>query len=132
MLRKLLEIVRTQLFLVRDVQENRDKLNQLRKEFDTLADVVVELQHQIRTVREEDRNEREKVILKIENVLLKFERQLPSTKPKDKSRFRITLNGQSCLSMRHAIENADHVKVAPGTIGGYPFPSHRLSLHPRA
>src|ERR1043165_9612581 len=80
MLKKLLDLFRAQVFLARDVQENKEKIASLRKEFDDLADVVVRLQYEIQSLREEDRHEREKVILKIENALLKFERQLPPVK----------------------------------------------------
>ena len=86
MLKRLLEIVRAQVFLVRDVQENREKVTQLRKEFDDLIDVVVKLQYEIQSLRDEDRHEREKVVLKIENALLKLERQLPSAKAAKKSK----------------------------------------------
>ena len=77
MLKKLLEIVRGQVFLVRDVRETSDEVTQLRKEFDELADVVVKLQNDLQMLREEGRHEREKLVLKLENSLLKLERQLP-------------------------------------------------------
>ncbi len=81
MWKKLLDLFRAQVFLARDVQENKEKIAHLRREFDDLTDLVVRLQCEIRSLREEDRHEREKIMLKIENTLLKFERQLPAAKP---------------------------------------------------
>ena len=80
MLRKLLEFVRAQVFLARDVQENKERIARLRHEFDDLTDLVVRLQFEIKGLREEGRHENEKVLLKIENALLKFDKRLPSAK----------------------------------------------------
>jgi hypothetical protein len=85
MLKKLLELFRAQVFLARDVQENKEKIVRLRQEFDELTEVVVQLQFEVQALREEDRHEHEKLVLKLENALLKFERQLPAAKkPKRK------------------------------------------------
>ena len=80
MWKKLLDLFRAQVFLARDVQENKEKIARLRQEFHDLTDLVVRLQYEIRSLREEDRHEREKVMLKIENAFLKFGRQLPPAK----------------------------------------------------
>ena len=49
-----------------------------------MSDLVVRLQYElraeIRSLRDEERHEREKLVLRMENALLKFERQLPSPK----------------------------------------------------
>ena len=84
MWKKLLELFRGQLFLARDVQENKENLARLRREFDDLSDLVMRLQYElraeIRSLREEEKHEREKLVLRLENALLKFERQLPPPK----------------------------------------------------
>jgi hypothetical protein len=80
MLKKLLELFRAQVFLARDVQENKEKIARLRQEFDELTELVVRLQYEVQSLRDEERHEREKVVLRIENALLKFERQLPAPK----------------------------------------------------
>ena len=67
-------------------RKTKEKIASLRQEFDDLADLVVRLQYEIQGLREEDRHEREKALLKIENALLKFERQLPSAKDPKRSR----------------------------------------------
>ena len=62
----------------RDVQENKESIARLRQGFDELSELVIKLQFEIQSVREEDRHEREKLLLKVENALLRFERLLPS------------------------------------------------------
>lgn len=80
MLKKLLELFRGQVFLAKDVQDNKESIARLRQEFDELSDLVVRLQYEVRGLREEERHEREKFVLSIENALLKFERRLPPAK----------------------------------------------------
>ena len=80
MWKKLLELFRAQVFLARDVQENKEKIARLRQEFDELSGLVVRLQFEIQSLREEQRHERETLMLCLENVLFKFERQLPFVK----------------------------------------------------
>lgn len=82
MLKKLLEILRAQVFIARDIQENKEAIAKLRTQFDDLADAVKQLRFEIQSLSEETRHEREKALLKIENTLLKFERQLPPAKEK--------------------------------------------------
>ena len=85
MWKKLLELFRSQVFLARDVQENKENIARLRQEFDELSGLVQRMQYElsgdIHGLREEERHEREKLVLRLENALLKFERQLPP--PKD-------------------------------------------------
>jgi uncharacterized protein YoxC len=80
MLKKLLELFRGQVFLAKDVQDNKESIARLPQEFDELSDLVMRLQYEVRSLREEERHEREKLVLSIENALLKFERRLPPAK----------------------------------------------------
>ena len=80
MWKKLLDLFRAQVFLARDVQEIKEKIARLRQEFDDLSDLVVRLQYEIHHLREEERHECEKLMLRMENALLRFERQLPPAK----------------------------------------------------
>src|SRR5438552_1991300 len=77
MFKKLVDFVLAQVFLARDVQENKEKIARLRQEFDELEDLVGRIQYEIQSLRAEERHERQKGLLRIENALLKFERQLP-------------------------------------------------------
>ena len=80
MLQKLLEWFRALLFLGRDVQENTKNIAELRQELDDLHDVVAQLQSEIQRGFENERHEREKFILRVENALLRFERSLAEGK----------------------------------------------------
>ena len=77
MWKKLFDLFRGQVFLARDVQENKECIARLREGFDELSELVIKLQYEIQSVREEDRHEREKLLLRMENALLRFERLLP-------------------------------------------------------
>ena len=76
MIKQLFELVRGALLLQRDVQTNRENLTEMRRAFDDLHDRVEEL-----TLRlQDERHEREKLALKLENTLMRFERRLPPGK----------------------------------------------------
>ena len=82
MLQKLLEWFRALLFLGRDVQENTKNIAELRQELDDLHDVVAQLQSELQRGFENERHEREKFMLRVENALLRFERSLTESKLK--------------------------------------------------
>jgi predicted HicB family RNase H-like nuclease len=82
MLPRLLEWFRTLLFLSRDVQESTKDIAELRQELNSLADTVAQLQSEMQRGFENERHEREKFMLRVENALLRFERSLPPSKSK--------------------------------------------------
>lgn len=82
MLLRLLEWFRTVLFLVRDVEKNKNDIADLQQEVKDLSDTVAKLQSEMLRGFENERHEREKLILRLENVLLRFERSLPPSKPR--------------------------------------------------
>jgi hypothetical protein len=59
---------------------NTAAIPDLRRETDESSDAVEHLSVELRTLRGEERHEREKLVLRLENALLKFERQLPPVK----------------------------------------------------
>lgn len=82
MLQKLLELFRSLLFLNRDVQENRDDIAGLKREVKQLSDELVQLQFDMQRGLENEQQEREKFMLRVENALLRFDRSLPAAKSK--------------------------------------------------
>lgn len=82
MLQKLLELFRRLLFLNRDVQENRDDIAGLKREVKQLSDELVQLQFDMQRGLENEQQEREKFMLRVENALLRFDRSLPAAKSK--------------------------------------------------
>ena len=82
MLQKLFELVRSLLFLTRDVEKNKSDLADLQQEVKDLSDTVTQLQGEMRRGFDNERHEREKFTLRVENALLRFERSLNDGKSK--------------------------------------------------
>jgi len=81
MLKQLVEYVLSVLNLARDTRTNKEEIVELRRELDELTSAVERLSFELRAVREEDRHERDKLLLRIENTVLRIERRhLPPTK----------------------------------------------------
>jgi len=76
-LKQLFELLRSAFLLTHDVQENREKIENVRRD---LAEVEDKL-HQVVLLIQQERNEREKLALQLENALLRFERRLPPLRP---------------------------------------------------
>jgi hypothetical protein len=66
------------IILARETQRNTDDIKQMRREIDELARAVERLAYEIRRVHDEESHEREKLALRLENEMLRFERRLPS------------------------------------------------------
>jgi len=79
-LRQLIEYVHELLFLARETKENRDDIEKLQTRLEDLTQKVQALTFEFERFRDEERHEREKLVLRLENALLKFERQLPPAK----------------------------------------------------
>ena len=62
------------------VERNREDLKVLREEFGELARRVDRLHSEFIALRTEERLEREKLVLQLENALLRFEKRLPAPK----------------------------------------------------
>jgi len=77
MWRQLLNLARRFWRLAEDNERNEAAIQELRQDLDRLADQVKGLAFELRRVAENDAHEREKLVLRLENELLKFERRLP-------------------------------------------------------
>lgn len=77
MLKQLFDCVQQLLVLGRDTQKNRADLEGLRRELQQTNALVIELSHKLERLAERERLEREKLVLQLENVLLRFEKLLP-------------------------------------------------------
>ena len=84
MLKQLVEYVLSVLNLARDTRTNKEEIVELRRELDELTNAVERLSFELRAVREEDRHERDKLLLRIENTVLRIERHLPPGKEQRK------------------------------------------------
>lgn len=87
MLKQLYDLAAQLLSLTKDTQQNkgdieglRQEVKELRQELRDLTSGVQRLAYEIHRVSENDEHERQKMALRIENDLLRFERRLPSDK----------------------------------------------------
>ena len=68
------------LLLLRDVEQNKQDIATLKEQMAETNQLVRQLAFEIQRTSEREQHEREKFALKIDNVLLRFERQLPPGK----------------------------------------------------
>jgi len=66
--------------LTKQTDKNTEDIKELQREMREIHSWLERLAYEIHKTREEDRHEREKLALRLENELLKFERRLPSGK----------------------------------------------------
>ncbi len=64
--------------LVESTQQNRNEINELRQELRELSGVVQKIVYELQRQKDNEAHEREKLFLKLENELLRFERRLPA------------------------------------------------------
>ncbi len=83
MFKQLFDLSRQALFLLRDVEQNKQDITELKRELDVTNDLVRQLAYEVQRISERETNEREKSELRLQNALLRFERLL-STKPSKK------------------------------------------------
>ena len=80
MFKQLGELLTSLLFIARDTRENKEALTQLRREMNELATAVEKLSFEIQRSHDREKLEREKLVLQLENSILRLERRLPSGK----------------------------------------------------
>ncbi len=83
MFKQLFDLSRQALFLLRDVEQNKQDITELKRELDATNDLIRQLAYEVQRISERETNEREKSELRLQNALLRFERLL-STKPSKK------------------------------------------------
>jgi archaellum component FlaC len=84
MWKQIFDMAKRLLLLVEHTDRNRDEIKELQKQFRDLAAAFERLAYEIRRVSDKDDHEREKIILQLQNELLKLERRLPSAKTEEK------------------------------------------------
>lgn len=84
MFKQVVDAVRQMLFLLRDVEQNKEAIATLKEQLAETNQLVRELAIEVQRNKETEQHEREKLVLRLENALLRFERQLPQ--PKDQKR----------------------------------------------
>ena len=80
MLKQFAEYVLDLLNTARDTRQNKQAIADLREELAQLASAVERISFELRSIREGERREREKLALRMENALLRLEHQLSAQK----------------------------------------------------
>jgi predicted nucleic acid-binding Zn-ribbon protein len=83
MWKQLSEWLTQMVMLAKETQRNQEDIKQMRREIDEIAHAVERLAYEIKRTQDGERHEREKLALRLENEMLKFERRLPSSDKKD-------------------------------------------------
>ena len=76
MLKQLFELANRLLTMTRDIHGNQAAIKRLENQVETLSGAVRELAFELRRLRENEHHERERMALRLENTLLRFERRL--------------------------------------------------------
>lgn len=79
---RILSGIRWLFVLQNTVEEHESDLRELRDEVRRNTFAIEELRSDFKRLAENDRHEREKICLRLENTLLNFERRLPPVPPK--------------------------------------------------
>ncbi len=84
MWKNLYDLTKKLFSLTKDTEQNKADIKELQQRLRDLSATVERMAYEIRFVRETERHEREKIVLQLENEMLKFERRLPPPKPSRK------------------------------------------------
>jgi hypothetical protein len=84
--KQLFDLGRQALFLLRDVEQNKQEIAKVRRELDETNSLVLQLAHELQRISEREVHERERLELRLENALLRFEKAISSAKPVKKRR----------------------------------------------
>ena len=83
MWKKIYEALSRLFALTLKVERHDKEIAEIRQELRNLTAVVQRLAYEIQRISERETHEREKIELKLENQLLRFERQLPPARQDD-------------------------------------------------
>ena len=82
MLKQIVDAVRQMLFLLRDVEQNKEAIATLKEQLAETNELVRAVVIEVQRNKETEQHEREKLLLRLENALLRFERLLPPKRQK--------------------------------------------------
>ena len=80
MFKQLIDAVRQMLFLLRDAEQNKRDIATLKEQLAETDELVRQPAFEVQRISEREEHEREKFMLKVENALLRFERQFSPAK----------------------------------------------------
>ncbi len=77
MLKQLFDYVHRLLLLAHETKRNRDDLEELRADLQRTNELVLDLSYKLERLAGQEKLEREKFALQLENAMLRFEKLLP-------------------------------------------------------
>jgi predicted nucleic acid-binding Zn-ribbon protein len=77
---KIVDLAKKLLNLAHETERNKTEIEDLRQEVRQLSALVERVIFELQRVKENETHEREKMALRLENTLLRFERRLPEPK----------------------------------------------------
>jgi predicted nucleic acid-binding Zn-ribbon protein len=83
MWKQIYEALKQLLLLTQQTERNRGEIKELRQELQELTSVVERLAYEVRRARDDEAHEREKMTLRLENEMLKFERRISGKTDRD-------------------------------------------------
>lgn len=83
-LKNLLDYVRHLFTVTQTLEQNKQEIKELRQEVEQLTEIVRHLAYDLRYLVNDEKHEREKLMLKLENEFLRFELRLPPAKEQEK------------------------------------------------
>ncbi len=78
MWKSIFDLTKRLLLLAENTDRNRDDIKELQRQMKEMTLAIERLVYEVRRVSDKNDHEREKVILRLENELLKFARRLPA------------------------------------------------------
>ena len=78
MWKEIWEAIKHFITVAEDSKRNREEIKEVRRQMDDMMRIMERTAYEIKHVADIDKHEREKLALRLENELLKFERRLPS------------------------------------------------------
>ena len=82
MWKELFKLAKQLITIAQDTDRNKTRIQELQKQIEELTRQVQWITFELRRSAEYEANEREKMALRLENALLRFERRLPGPKQK--------------------------------------------------
>ena len=73
----ILDTIKMVVTLSEELKTNREEIKEIRQELRQLTGIVQRLAADVEHTKEREANEREKLILQLQNAFLRFERRLP-------------------------------------------------------
>ena len=85
MWKNLFKLAKQLINLAQDTDQNKTRIQELQEQVEDLTAEMRWVVFELQRLAEHDAHEREKLALRLENTLLRFERRLPSGKDKGQS-----------------------------------------------